>query len=86
VSTLSSDTDARAEAIMVEHLRRMTPGERLRRACELRAGAVALARAGLKSRHPSIGADELRLRLASLWLDPDTMRRVYGWDPRAAER
>ncbi len=66
---------------MIDHLRRMTPVERLRRACDLRRAALVLARAGLQSRHPGISEQELRLRLAALWLDAATMRRVYGWDP-----
>lgn len=66
---------------MIEHLRLMTPVERLRRACDLRAAALTLASTGLRSRHPGISEGELRLRLIALWLDAATMRRVYGWDP-----
>jgi hypothetical protein len=83
MKTLSADTDARAEAVMIEGLRRMTPGQRLRRVFTLRAMAIALARAGLRRRHGDLPEHELRLRLAALWLDAPTMRRVYGWDPAA---
>lgn len=66
---------------MIEGLRAMTPAARLHRAFELRACALRLARAGIRRRHGNIGDGEMRLRLASLWLDADTMRLVFGWDP-----
>jgi hypothetical protein len=81
--TLSADTDPGAEAVMIEGLRRMTPGQRLRRAFDLCATAIALARTGLRRRHGDLPEREMRLRLAALWLDAPTMRRVYGWDPTA---
>jgi hypothetical protein len=76
-----SDTDPRAEEIMVEHLRRMTPAERLHRAFELRHAALTLARARIRRWYGDIDEREMQLRLAALWLDADTMRRVYDWDP-----
>ena len=81
MKTLSADTDARAEAVMIERLRRMTPAERLRRSFDLRATALALARVGLRRRYGELPEREVRWRLAALWLDAPTMRRVYGWDP-----
>jgi len=66
---------------MVEILRRMTPLQRLQRSFELRHAALALARARVLREHPNASPREVRLRLASLWLDAETMRRVYGWDP-----
>ncbi len=68
---------------MVEHLRRMTPAERLHRASELRAAALTLARSRIRRWYGDIGEREMQLRLAALWLDADTMRRVYDWDPDA---
>lgn len=76
-----NDTYPRAEEVMIEHLRRMAPAERLHRACELRAAALTLARSRIRRWYGDIGEREMRLRLASLWLDGETMRRVYGWDP-----
>lgn len=78
-----TDTDFRAEQVMIEHLRRMTPAERLHRASELRAAALTLARLRIRSWYGDIDEREVELRLASLWLDADTMRRVYDWDPDA---
>ena len=66
---------------MLEHLRRMTPAERLHRASELRAAALTLARSRIRRWYGDISEREMRIRLAALWLGPETMRRVYGWDP-----
>jgi hypothetical protein len=81
MATLSADTSDGAEALMIAHLRRMTPGERFRRAFELRDAALVMSRARLRRRYPGASERETCLRLASLWLDRDTMRRVFDWDP-----
>ena len=78
---MHSDTDPRAEELMLEHLRRMTPGERLHRASELRAATLTLARSRIRRWYGDISEREMRIRLAALWLEPETMRRVYDWDP-----
>jgi hypothetical protein len=66
---------------MIDILRRMTPAQRLHRSFELRACTIRLARARIRQKHPGASAREVQLRLASLWLDAETMRRVWGWDP-----
>jgi hypothetical protein len=37
--------------------------------------------AGIRSRHPTASEQEVRLRLASFWLDRETMIRLFDWDP-----
>ncbi len=78
-----TDTHPDAEHVMVEHLRRMTPAARLHRASELRAAVLTLARSRIRKWYGDIDEREMLFRLASLWLDADTMRRVYDWDPDA---
>lgn len=75
------DTSADAAAFVAAGLRRMTGAERLRRASSLRESALALARAGIRARHGELSEREIRLRLASSWLDRDTMIAAFGWDP-----
>lgn len=82
MSTLAADTDARAEQILIEGFRRMSGAERLARVAQLRETALLLARARIRAEHGEIPEREVRLRLASLWLDADTMQRVFDWDPR----
>jgi len=43
--------------------------------------AREMAMVGLRRRYPEAPAEELRLRLAALVLDADTVRKAYGWDP-----
>lgn len=83
MTALARDTTAEAEARMIEILRRMTPAQRLHRSFELRACVLRLARARILATHPDALPREITLRLASLWLDAETMRRVWGWDPAA---
>ena len=66
---------------MTTGLRRMTGSERLARAISLRHAALALARVGIRARYGELPEREIRLRLASSWLDPETMRAAFGWDP-----
>ena len=59
----------------------MSPAEKLRRVEALNETVLQLAAARLKQEHPGIDDRELRLRLASLWLDAETMQRVFAWPP-----
>ncbi len=77
-----TDTAPEAEEVWIEGLRRMTGAERLLRALDLTAAVRALAAARIRAEHgPDVSEGELRLRLAALWLDRETMVRVFGWDP-----
>ena len=77
-----SDTSPDAERVLIAGLRRMSPAEKLERVAALNRALVALSTARLRARY---GADmpphELRLRLAALRLEPETMRTILGWDP-----
>ncbi len=80
--TLSRDTAPDAEAILLEGYRRMAPHEKLERVMDLNRAVRELALARILAKY---GADlsqrERKLRLAALWLDRDTMVRVFDWDP-----
>jgi hypothetical protein len=82
MKTQSLDTPPEIEEMMLERYRQMSPGEKLRAVQEMNQSVQLMALAGIRSRH---GADlperELRLRLAALWLDRETMIKIYGWDP-----
>jgi hypothetical protein len=79
--TQSPDTSPEVERILFEGYRRMTAPEKARRITELCAACEQLARAGIRERHPDATEREIRLRLASLRLDRETMIRVFDWDP-----
>ena len=78
------DTSPEVEAILIAGYRRMTPAERLARACDLSLAVRQLALARLRSEHPSASERELQLRLAALTIDAETMRRAFGWPPESS--
>ncbi len=82
--TQSPDTPAEIEQRLVEEYRRMTPGQRLMMAMEMNRAVQQMAAARIRAQYgPDLPERELRLRLAALWIDRDTMMRAFGWDPRA---
>ena len=80
--TQSPDTPPEIEEIMLERYRQMSPLDRLRQVFELNYTAQSMAPLRLQAQYgPDLSERELRLRLAALWLDRETMIEVYGWDP-----
>ncbi|HUP42826.1 MAG TPA: hypothetical protein VM599_06410 [Thermoanaerobaculia bacterium] len=80
--TQSSDTSPDAETVQIEGYRRMTPAQKARIVEDLNLAVRQMAAARIRSRYgPDLPERELRLRLAALWLDRETMIRAFGWDP-----
>lgn len=79
--TQSSDTSYEAEQVYFDLLRRMTPAERIRRACDLAEAGRRIALASLRERYPRATERDLILRLASLTIDPALLKAAFGWDP-----
>jgi hypothetical protein len=81
--TQSLDTPAEIEQRLVEEYRCMSPGQRLMVAMEMNRAVQQMAAARIRAQYgPDLPERELRLRLAALWIDRDTMVRAFGWDPR----
>jgi hypothetical protein len=76
--TLSRDTSSDAEAVQVEIYRRMTARRKLELVEEANRTTRDLALAGLRSRHPEAGPEELFRRLMDLMLGEDLAAEVYG--------
>lgn len=76
--TLSPDTDPAAEAIQLEIYRRMPAGRKIELVFEANEMALAFATAGLRSRYPQAGPEEIRRRLRGLQLGEELATRVYG--------
>jgi hypothetical protein len=76
-----SDTNPEVERVLIELYRRMPAWRKLQQVCELNRTLRELALGDIRHRHPLADAREVGLRLASRWLDAETMRAVYGWDP-----
>lgn len=75
------DTSPAAWRVLLALYRDMSPEERLRRVAELNRTTRRMALAGVRARNPGVSEAEVRFRCAALWLDRDTMRRAYGWEP-----
>jgi hypothetical protein len=80
--TQSPDTPPEIEEMLLERYRRMTPQEKLQQVVDLNRAAQQMAAARIRAQYgPDISERELGLRLAALWLDRETMVKVFGWDP-----
>ncbi len=76
----TNDTHPRIEALLIEGYRRMTPSQKLSRVQELTRALKELALFDVRRRHPEADAREQLLRVASRWMEPELMRRAFGWD------
>jgi len=77
-----SDTAPEVEQFLIDGYRRMSAAEKLGRVVALNRALDQLATARLRARYGTdLEAQELRLRLAALRLDPKFMATVLGWDP-----
>lgn len=75
------DTSPHIQKILIEGYRRMSPQQKLKRVDELTKGVQQMALARIRQQYGEISEREQRLRLASLWLDRETMIKVFNWDP-----
>jgi hypothetical protein len=78
---LPNDTHPDIEKILIEGYRKMSPAEKFRRVCEMNDFARRLALADIRHRHPLADDRECQLRLASRFLNPELMKKAFGWDP-----
>lgn len=78
---LSLDTDPEAEAILIEGYRRMPVWKKLQQVGELSDLVRQLAMNDIRRRYPQADEREVKLRMASRWIEPELMRKAFGWDP-----
>jgi len=74
-------TDRNIDGMMISGYRAMEPRKKLAQVSAMSQTVLRLAAARIRKQHDGISDRELLLRLASLWLDRDTMVRAFGWDP-----
>ncbi len=77
-----SDTPPHIQKMIIQGYRRMPPSQKLARVRELTHTVQQLALARIRQQYGAVSEREQRLRLAALWLDRETMRRVFQWDPQ----
>lgn len=76
-----SDTHPKIQKMIIEGYRKMTPQEKMKQVDELTKAVQQMALARIQKQYGDISEQEQRLRLASLWLDRETMIKVFNWDP-----
>ena len=64
----------------------MSPADKLKRVVALTQGVQQMALLRLREKYPHDSEQHLQYRLASLWIDAETMRRAVGWDPEVEGR
>ncbi|MCP4110862.1 MAG: hypothetical protein GY749_35925 [Desulfobacteraceae bacterium] len=78
----TNDTPPHIQKMLIAGYRRMTPQQKMQRVSELTKAVQQFALARIRKQYGNISEQEQRLRLAALWLDRETMIRVFDWDPR----
>jgi len=78
MKTQSPDTSPEAEQVLVSLLRRASPARKLQMIVSANRASRELAMCGLKMRHPGASPENLRRRLADLWLGKELAAKAYG--------
>jgi hypothetical protein len=81
MKTLSPDTSPEVERIMIEGYRKMPAWRKLQQVGDLTQLVCQLAINDIRRRYPLANEREVKLRLASRWLEPELMRKAFSWDP-----
>jgi len=80
MKTLSPDTSLEVEQIMIEGYRKMPGWKKLKQVGELTQLVRQLAMNDIRRRYPLADDREVKLRLASRWLEPELMKQAFAWD------
>ena len=75
-----NDTPTEIQEILIAGYRQIMPQQKVRRVDELTKAVQQLALARIRKQYGEVSEREQRLRLASLWLDRETMIRLFDWD------
>ena len=78
MTALYPDTNAKAERIQIELLRRAPAWRKVQRVAQLNETVRTLAFSGLRQRHPDASPQELRRLLAHLILRESLAEKLYG--------
>ena len=68
------------QALTIEGYRKMSAAEKLECVRRLTLAVQELALADVRRRHPEADPREQALRVASRWIEPSLMARVFGWN------
>lgn len=82
MTAADNDTPKHIQRVLISGIRQMSPQQKLQRVSELTQAVQQLALARIRKQYGARSEHEQRLRLAALWLDRETMIRVFQWDPQ----
>jgi hypothetical protein len=77
-----NDTHPTIETLLIDGYRKMSLSQKIERINVLTRTVQELALLDIRRRHPNADEREQALRLASRWIEPEVMLRVFGWDVR----
>jgi len=72
------DTSENADEVYFQHLRKMTPVERINIAVALWEAADATQRAGIRQQYPNATEEEIRFEMAVRRFGAELAQKVYG--------
>ena len=78
MSTLFSDTNPEAEAVLIRLLRQAPPWRKLEMVGQMNEAVKTMMRSGLKERFPQDTPEMIQRRLADLLLGAELAQKVYG--------
>jgi hypothetical protein len=76
-----TDTDEKIEQYLVEQYRKMPSWKKMEIVRALILTCQELALVGIRERYPNATEEEIKLRLAALWLNKELMIKLYNWNP-----
>lgn len=78
MSTLSSDTHPKMEALQIQVIRRMSASKKMGIVNGLNETVKTLAVTGIKQRNPNATPEQVQRMLAALMLGEELAQKVYG--------
>jgi hypothetical protein len=83
MNPIMSDTSPAIRKMLITGYRKMSAQQKLKSVSELTKAIQQLALARIRKQYGNISEQKQQLRLAALWLDRETMIRVFHWDPKS---
>ena len=77
MTTISSDTHPKMEALQIQFIQRMPSWKKMSMVDDLNETVKSLAISGIKQRRPEATPEEIRRMLAELILGAELARKVY---------
>lgn len=81
MTSLFADTAPEAEQCLIEGYRRMPAWRKLQCITDLNMFLRQAQLAQIQKAYPDADEHELKLRLAARWIEPELLKKAFGWEP-----